>query len=84
MEGITILEENIIHSPNLISIYLFISGIIVLIVDIALITAFDIEEISLNLFIIGMLTLFTGFITSATIPGPPTNQARYIIRIEKK
>lgn len=89
MEGITILEEHILHGPSLISEWLTISGIIsitlgmfFLLTD--LVSEDDCEIPILILLVGGTLSFLVGLLTISIIPGPPTDQARYIIRVEEK
>ncbi len=85
MEGITILEEQILYRPNLFVLYLLISGFICIIIW-AYTLVFDIFDKKTNLifFGIGILGMLLSLPMSAILQSTPTNEAIYTVRIEEK
>jgi len=84
MEGITILEEQILYRPSLFVLYLCIIGVISFTIGMILFLDFNNEKIGGILLLFGVANLIFGICLSSFLHGAPNNKAIYTIRVEEK
>lgn len=82
MEGLTVLEEQIIYGPNPIGAYILCSSAIAIVIGFTLSFIFDID--CLIICIISLLSFVLGIFISVLPGGTPTDKAIYTVRIEEK